>query len=115
MKVIIAGSRTFNDYESLKAELNILIQHSKVEEVVSGTAYGADKLGGKWAKEYGFKIKKFPANWDLYGKSAGFRRNEAMAKYATHCVVFWDGVSKGSKHMIELAKKYNLKLKIVTF
>lgn len=113
MKVIIAGSRNFNDYELLKAELNVLIHHQKVEEVVSGTAKGADKLGEKWANEYGFSIKRFPANWDEFGKSAGYIRNEEMAKYATHCVVFWDGESKGTKHMINLAEKHNLKTKVI--
>jgi len=113
MKVIIAGSRGFSDYELLKAELNILIHHKKVEEVVSGTANGADKLGEKWAKEYSFNVKQFPADWNKFGKRAGYIRNEEMAKYATHCVVFWDGKSKGSKHMIDLAKKYNLITEVI--
>ena len=84
-------------------------------EIVSGTANGADKLGEKYALETIFNLKKMPANWDLYGKSAGYVRNEEMAKYADACVCFWDGKSKGTKHMIDLARKYNLILKIIFF
>ena len=119
MKVIIAGSRNFNDYELLKAELNILIVptimlHRNIE-VVSGTAKGADQLGERYAKEYNLLLKKFPADWDKYGKSAGYHRNKQMAEYATHCVCFWDGISKGTKMMIDLAKTENLKIEIIKY
>jgi hypothetical protein len=46
------------------------------------------------------------ADWDTYGKSAGYRRNADMAKYSDAVVCFWDGVSKGTKHMIDLARQY---------
>jgi hypothetical protein len=53
--------------------------------------------------------------WDLFGKKAGYMRNEEMAKVADAAIIFWDGKSKGSKHMIDISKKYNLKLRIVMF
>ena len=81
-------------------------------EIVSGTANGADKLGEKFAKENGYPIKQFPADWDKNGKGAGYIRNAQMAEYADALIVFWDGKSKGTKHMIDLAKRANLKLKI---
>ncbi len=111
MKVIIAGSRTFTNYDLLKASLAGL----SITEVVSGTARGADKLGEKYAKENNIPIKQFPADWDNNGKSAGFIRNEQMAKYADGCVVFWDGKSPGTKSMINLATKYKLNLKIINY
>lgn len=81
-------------------------------EIISGVANGADKLGERFAEEYNLKIKKFPANWDLYGKSAGYKRNEQMALYAKEdngvLIAFWDGESKGTVHMIKLARKYDL-------
>lgn len=81
-------------------------------EIISGTANGADKLGERFAKEYNLKIKRFPANWDLYGKSAGYKRNEQMALYAKEdngiLIAFWNGKSKGTKHMIDIANKYEL-------
>lgn len=112
-KVIVAGSREFNDYELLKNKLDHLLQTVVGEiEIVSGTARGADQLGERYAKERGFKVKQFPANWDTLGKRAGYVRNEEMAKYADACVVFWMNESRGTKHMIDLSEKYNLKLRI---
>lgn len=115
MKVIIAGSRNFTDYNFLAEECNKILAKSVVGiwEVVSGTANGADKLGEKFANENGFAIKRFPADWNKHGKSAGYIRNEEMAKYADALIAFWDGKSKGTKHMIDLARKHDLKVKII--
>lgn len=116
-KIIIAGSRNFNDFSLLDYEVKkfILENFNKEDEIeiVSGTAAGADKLGERFAEKYNFPVKKFPANWDLHGKKAGPIRNEEMAKYATHCIVFWDGESRGTKNMIENAEKYNLIYKVI--
>ncbi len=115
IKLIVAGSRNFNNFELLKSKLNFYLQrYSKDEiEIVSGSARGADRLGERYALARQFKLKKFPAQWDVYGKSAGYRRNEVMAKYSTHCVVFIVNNSKGSSHMIDLAKKHKLNLRVV--
>jgi hypothetical protein len=114
-KVIVAGSRGFNDYEYLcecldEQILNMTEQNDIIDEIqiVSGGAKGADKLGEKYAKERGYSLKVFPANWNKFGKSAGYRRNEEMAEYADACICFWDKESKGTKHMIDLAKKHKL-------
>tara|TARA_R110001583_G_scaffold38377_1_gene124062 strand:+ start:4298 stop:4456 length:159 start_codon:yes stop_codon:yes gene_type:complete len=45
-------------------------------------------------------------------KVAGPKRNEQMANYSDTLVAFWDGKSAGTKHMIEVAKSRNLKIKI---
>ena len=115
VSIIVAGSRTFNDYDLLKEKLDELIKGRPDTEIVSGTAKGADLLGEKYAKERNFSIKRFPADWDKNGKSAGYIRNEEMAKYANACVCFWDGKSKGTQHMINLAKKYNLKIIVIKY
>lgn len=116
MKVIIAGGRKFNDYDLLYKNCDKVLRIKKNEiEIVSGTANGADKLGERYAKEKGYPIKQFPANWDKYGKSAGYKRNEEMAKYADGLIAFWDGKSKGTKHMIDLAKQYELKVKVFIY
>lgn len=116
-KVVVAGSRSFNDYKLLERKLIHFLSRYKPEEVeiVSGGARGADSLGERFAKEKGCHLKIMRANWELFGRSAGYIRNEEMAKYADACVVFWDGKSRGSKHMIDLAEKYNLDLRIVRY
>ena len=115
MKVIIAGSRNFNDYNLLKTSCdNLLTQFTNIE-IVSGTARGADKLGERYAREKGYDIKQFPANWDKHGKSAGYIRNDEMAQYSDMLIAFWDGTSKGTKHMIDLANKRGIKVEIVNY
>jgi len=115
MKIIIAGSRNFNDYNLLKTSCdNLLTQFTNIE-IVSGTARGADKLGERYAREKGYDIKQFPANWDKFGKSAGYIRNDEMAKYSDMLIAFWDGTSKGTKHMIDLANKRGIKVEIVNY
>ena len=133
MRVIIAGSREFNDYNLLVQKCNEYFYQLSQEgllsndvqtdianmEIVSGTAKGADKLGERFAEDYNIKIKRLPANWDLYGKSAGYRRNEEMALYAKQdngvLIAFWDGKSKGTKHMIQLANRHELRVFVVNF
>lgn len=117
MKVIVAGSRTFTDYHLLKNTLlQFMLEHKiMIEEIVSGTAKGADRLGEIFAEIYEIPIKKFIPDWETHGKSAGFKRNSEMADYADMLVVFWDGESKGTKHMIDAAMKKGLLIKIIEF
>ena len=82
-RIIIAGSRTFDNYELLEESLNEYIAEvfqKKVDsiEIISGTAKGADSLGEKYAIEHNYLIKRFPADWNKYGKSAGYIRNEKI-------------------------------------
>ncbi|MGJ8549359.1 DUF2493 domain-containing protein [Winogradskyella wichelsiae] len=115
MKIIIAGGRSFKDYEKLhQVCTKILSQQNKIE-IVSGTANGADKLGEKFATDNGFSIKKFSANWDKFGKSAGYIRNAEMAEYADALIAFWDKKSRGTLHMINLAKRADLKIRIIYY
>lgn len=112
-RVIIAGSRGFSDYALLKRTMDTLLSNIKEDiTVVCGKARGADTLGEQYAKERGYAVAYFPADWDRYGKAAGFIRNEQMAQNADALVAFWDGKSRGTKSMIELAAKYNLKIRI---
>lgn len=123
MRVIIAGSRDFYDYEKLKNTVDGYLQNvdSLTPVIISGTARGADRLGEKYAIEHSYEVRRFPANWDKYGKSAGYIRNREMAQYAIAnesvgvLISFWDGKSRGTKYMIELAKEYGLRVIVVNF
>ena len=120
-KIIIAGGRDFDDYESLNKYMDKLISNlppsikSRKIEIVSGTAKGADTLAEKYAEERVYEIELFKPDWDLHGKIAGLVRNGKMAKYSDALVVFWDGRSTGTKHMIEQAKKEGIKTSIVYY
>lgn len=119
MRVIIAGSRKFDDYnELLNAAVNVISLYPYDDvEIVSGHALGADMLGERFASEEGYKLKIFPAHWEYYGKAAGPIRNEQMAKYAAEAnlgilIAFPIGESKGTHNMIKLARQYGLEVHI---
>lgn len=111
MKTIIAGSRIIKDYFIV----NQAIKESgfKITQVVSGKAPGVGRLGEKWAKKHGIPIKEFPADWERFGRGAGFRRNQEMADYADALIVVTAG-TKGTGDMIERARERKLKIFIYT-
>lgn len=115
-KVIIAGTRTFDDYEALKAYADYKLGQIKEDiEIISGGATGADALGERYAKEKGYTIKRFPADWNRYGRKAGPLRNKQMADYADAVIIFWDGSSRGTKNMLEIAREQGLKIGIYKY
>jgi hypothetical protein len=107
-RVIVAGSRNITDYCFIKEILDKC--NFKFSTIISGTANGVDSLGEKYAKENNISIERFPAQWDKLGKSAGYIRNSLMAENADCLVCIWDGKSKGTKHMFDLAKKHKLQI-----
>ena len=115
MRVIIAGGRDFSDYERLSERALHLLSAQDQVTIVCGEARGADSLGKRLAYEKGWEVLSFPADWDKYGKAAGYKRNEEMARNADALIAFWDGKSRGTKHMIDLAKKYGLQTRIVGY
>jgi hypothetical protein len=115
IKVIIAGGRDFQDWDKLVDVCDRAFKDYPQIEIVSGVANGADRLGERYANERGHLIKRYPADWDKYGKSAGYRRNAEMANYAGALIAFWDGTSRGTSHMINLAREKGLKLLIIKY
>lgn len=129
IKVIIAGSRTYKDYTTLSDIVDYIFRQYLYKkgfkqeniEIVCGKAKGADTIGETYAKNNNFQIRYFPADWDKFGKSAGYIRNKQMAEYASYrkgygaLIAFWDGKSKGTMHMINLAKEYGLKVFVYNY
>ena len=120
-RVIIAGSRDFEDFEI--AERAIFEAFRNIDiigpvRIVSGHCRGADMLGERLAEKYGLAISLFPAEWSRYGRRAGFIRNSTMASFAgeDNCrgdlIAFWDGESKGTGMMIGLAKRKGLRVHV---
>lgn len=111
MRLSIIGSRTFNDYFLLKEILDPYTEC--ISLVVSGGAKGADTLGEKWAKDNNIPTLIFKPDWEKYGKRAGWVRNVDIIDNCDGVLAFWDGISKGTNHSIELAKEKNKMLRIV--
>ncbi len=128
-RIIVAGSRTFNDYERLCGVVDAYIAALTEDGgggawdvcIISGGARGADVLGERYAAERGYRTVRCPANWQRYGRGAGLRRNAEMAALATSdgargiLFAFWDGVSRGTKHMIGQAKRYGMECRVERF
>lgn len=110
IKVIIAGSRHFADYHLVESKLLELGVHEQDCLVISGMTYGVGMMGFDFARKHNKPIWVYNADWYQYGPVAESIRNEQMAKVATHCIVIWDGKSKGSANMIQQAEKYKLQL-----
>ena len=111
MKLAIIGSRNFKDWDLLVTTLAPYLD--AVDLVVSGGASGADFLGAKWATINNIETLIFPANWEKFGKKAGFIRNVDIIKSCDFCIAFWDGTSRGTAHSISLCNKYNKAIKII--
>lgn len=117
-RVIVAGSREFNNYKLLQDKLdNLLVHKVKTHKIVivSGGARGADQLGERYATQQNYCCDEYPADWQQYGKSAGYKRNVQMAENADALVAFWDGQSRGTQHMISIAKEHKLIVRIIKF
>lgn len=106
--VIIAGSRGITNYSLVKEAIKE--SGFKIKEIVSGGAIGVDSLGERYAKENNIPLNIFYARWDLFGKRAGRVRNEEMARNADALIAIHDGISNGTRHMIEIAKQKGLKV-----
>jgi len=111
MKVLVTGGRTFLDTNWLFAGLDLL--HSSlpggITEIIEGEAPGADIRARFWAERHGVKVVGVKAQWDKFGKSAGFRRNAEMADLKPDVVLACPG-GKGTRMMVDLAKTRGLKV-----
>ena len=115
MKIIIAGSRYYDNYDEATAFIDDCINRllsaqssMRMDEHVflSGGCSGADMIGERYAHEMGYEIKRYPAEWNKYGKKAGPVRNKQMIMDCDAVICFWDGKSRGTLSLIKLAEKY---------
>lgn len=118
VRVIIAGGRDYEDYNKLECVVDHML--SKLMDthdivIISGGARGADVMAMRYANHRGFELIVMPADWDTHGRSAGYKRNVQMAEAATHLIAFWDGVSRGTKHMIDIAHSMKIKVHVSSY
>jgi hypothetical protein len=110
MRVIIAGSRNITDYSLV--ERAIELSGFEITEVVSGCCKGIDILGERWAAEHNISVKRFPADWEQFGKAAGMIRNKQMAKYVGltgGLIAIPSESSRRARGMIQIAKDIDIK------
>jgi hypothetical protein len=103
MTYAIIGSRICTSPKRVFPVLRRLLQNGDM--IISGGAKGADKLAEQFAQQFNFTIQVFPANRVVHGKSAGPIRNQKIIDECDEVICFWDGVSKGTKNALGLARK----------
>lgn len=118
--IIIAGGRDFDGPTAEDMMLDVLGDIAVdwgAAHVLCGMARGADLLAWNCIKRGypGWPVDEYPADWEKYGKSAGYRRNAQMADDAEVLIAFWDGQSKGTRHMIELALDKGLEVHVIRY
>ena len=128
--IIIAGSRDFNNYEFLRKTMDDYFEVEKVKNpgknikndvcIITGGARGADSIGASYASNSFLAHSTMNANWDKYGNSAGYIRNKEILEVAKKgdrrtLVAFWDGVSRGTKSMIDLATNAGFEVIVVEY
>ena len=109
MRVALVGSRNFTDYTLFCKEL----EHEDITHIISGGANGTDYLAEVLAHDKNLPITVFRAEWEKYGKSAGYRRNVDIVEASDKVICFWDGQSKGSKHTIDIANKMGKPVRVI--
>ena len=99
MKIAIVGSRsiTVNNLGDYLPE--------NTTEIVSGGAIGVDRSARNYAKTHNIKLKEFLPEYERYGRSAPLKRNLQIIDYADEVIAFWDGMSHGTRFVIENCKK----------
>ena len=115
MRVIVAGSRGFTNRHYGFFCLDVFHSQWPIAALISGMASGADTIGCEWARSRGIQIIPMPADWNTYGKAAGYKRNEQMAELGDYLIAFWDGISRGTKHMIDIAEAKNITTTVVKY
>lgn len=113
--IVVAGTRTFDDYELLSAWIDAMRGFYQDVKLVSGGAKGADALAERYASDNNIEIDVFNADWNKHGKAAGPKRNKQMAEVADVLLAFWDGKSRGTANMIDEAKQRGVQTHVIHF
>ena len=117
MRVLVCGGRDYDNREELYAVLDWIDcswegpgTFGPITVIISGHAKGADSLAEQWAKKREVSLEIYPAEWDVYGKSAGFMRNQQMIDEGLPDLVVAFSGGKGTINMIKLSNQANIPL-----
>lgn len=114
MRVLVCGDRNWSDKKKIRARLSLCLVGTTI---IHGAARGADSIAGEVARELGFEVCEFPAEWERFGRAAGPIRNRQMIEegHLDYILAFHSDLSKskGTKNMVEQAKKVGIPVEII--
>ncbi len=117
--VMVCGSRSITDVTWVERQIVEYLKEIYSGDmdfiIINGLAKGVDMIAKNWAESHKVGTWDFPAEWDKYGRSAGYRRNVTMVEKCDYCLILWDGQSHGTKHDIDLCIEKNKPHKIVKY
>ena len=109
-KILVCGGRDFSDQHLLKATLDEL----NPTTVIHGAARGADTLAGEYASRNRIPCEVYPANWNRYGKRAGFLRNQQMLDEGHPDLVVAFPGGPGTRMMVKISKEQGYSVHVVS-
>jgi predicted Rossmann-fold nucleotide-binding protein len=113
MKALVCGGRDYSDVLFLNQTLYQCFKWWKLKTIITGGAKGADSLAHQWAVTMGLMTDVHYAQWDKYGKSAGYKRNMQMLMEGKPDVVIAFPGGTGTENMITIARRANVPVFIV--
>ena len=127
-RILVCGGRDFNN----KILLHDVLDHICLDRgwvlqpddygnylpdvvIIEGGAKGADRLAFDWAITNWCTVQTYKADWEAHKKAAGPIRNEKMLKEGKPdlVVAFPTEKSKGTWHMVDIAKKAGVEVIVV--
>ena len=102
MRIAIIGSRDLY-IDNLEQYIP-----NNITEIISGGARGIDTCAKEYAIAHNIKLTEFLPEYQKYGRSAPLKRNITIIQNADMVLAFWDGVSHGTKFVIDKCKNYDI-------
>lgn len=111
MRILVTGSRTWNDEGTIIKALLPYRAYGNV--LVVGGAKGADTIAEDiWVGVWGLTAEVHLPDWNRYGRSAGLVRNREMIESGVDvCLAFIKDNSRGASFTAGLAIEYGIELK----
>jgi hypothetical protein len=114
MLVLVCGDRNWKNRDKILARLYEL---EGDVTVIHGACRGADNLAGEVAISLGYKVRRFPADWDKHGVAAGPIRNREMLDQQPHLVIAFHSnlsSSRGTADTVAEARRRGIPVEVIS-